>query len=82
MMKMLTPLVLGSAVYGGLTVMSSPLAFRSLASLRYPKKPVAWVDRAVPQEIRLSSRELLREIVPVRQDGRLQDQEVLSVAWV
>ena len=72
MMNMLTPLVLGSAVSGGLMVMSFPLVFGSLTSLRYSKtKPMPQTEETVQPAARPPSLELPRQIMSVQkgEDG-------------
>jgi hypothetical protein len=41
MMTIVTPLVLGSVITGGISLLSNPMLFRFLTSLRYPE---AWRD--------------------------------------
>ncbi|HZH53753.1 MAG TPA: hypothetical protein VEZ16_17950 [Microvirga sp.] len=67
---MLTPLVLGTAISGGLIVLSLPEAFRTLLTLRYPdvastREPMKEQGR----EIRLPDPPPAYGSMPVPQDG-------------
>jgi hypothetical protein len=65
MMAIITPLVLGSIVNGGITLLSNPMLFRFLTSLRYPEAcrnpPAGETDKA---EIRLASKEFGQRSAP------------------
>ena len=65
MMTIITPLVLGSIVNGGITLLSDPMLFRFLTSLRYPEAcrdpPAGKTDKA---EIRLARKEFGQRSVP------------------
>jgi hypothetical protein len=65
MITIITPLVLGSIVTGGITLLSNPMLFRFLTSLRYPEAcrdpPAGETDKA---EIRLASEPCGQRSVP------------------
>jgi hypothetical protein len=65
MMTIITPLVLGSIVNGGITLLSNPMLFHFLTSLRYPEAcrdpPAGETDKA---EIRLASKAFGQPSVP------------------
>jgi hypothetical protein len=65
MMTIITPLVLGSIVTGGITLLSNPMLFRFLTSLRYPEAcrdpPAGETDKA---KISLASKAFGQRSVP------------------
>ena len=65
MIAIITPLVLGSVITGGIALFSNPMLFRSLTSLRYPEAcrdpPIGETDKA---EIRLASEPCGQRSVP------------------
>jgi hypothetical protein len=65
MMTIITPLVLGSIVTGGITLLSNPMLFRFLMSLQYPEArrdpPAGETDKT---EIRLASEPYGQRSVP------------------